>query len=128
MTAYRENARESLADLDDSEKQLLAQLIRVVVRSDGSFSDAEREHLDGLAALLGGDAFFTLISEVAQLEEDTDAIVSKAAGIGQKDAHELIYGALYELSIVDGTDGGENELLDKLAKGWELQISDVADE
>ncbi len=128
MTAYRENARDSLADLDESERTLLAQLIRLIVRSDGSYSGAEQEHLEGLAALLGGDDFFTLLTEVAALEEDKEAIVSKAATIGQQDSHELIYGALYELSIIDGTDGGENELLDKLAAGWDLKITDVADE
>ena len=127
MSTSEENARQSLADLDESEKRLLAQLIRVTVRSDGSFTSAEREHLDGLAEVMGGEDFFKLLDEVATLDEATEEIVAKAKGIGDKDSHELIYGALYELSIIDGTDGGENELLDKLAAGWKLEISEVTE-
>ena len=128
MSTSLENARETLAELNESEKQLLAQLIRVTVRSDGSFTDAERGHLDGLAEVMGGEAFFTLLEEVAELNEDVGQIVAKAAEVGDKDSHEMIYGALYELSIIDGTDEGENELLDKLAATWNLEISDVASE
>lgn len=128
MSTSPENARETLAELNESEKQLLAQLIRVAVRSDGSFTEAERAHLNVLAEQMGGEAFFTLLDEVAEIDEDVAQILSKGAEIGDKDSHELIYGALYELSIVDGTDEGENELLDKLAAAWKLEISNVESE
>ncbi len=114
--------------MDDSEKHLLAQLIRVMVRSDGSFSSSERAHLEGLSQDLGGEDFFKILEEVAELDESAEQIVSKASEIGDKDSHELIYGALYELSIIDGSDGGENDMLDKLAAGWNLEISDVSNE
>jgi hypothetical protein len=65
------------------------------------------------------------MDEVSALDESSDAIVAKAAEVGDTDAHELIYGALYELSIRDGVDVGENNVLDKLAAGWNLTIQDL---
>ncbi len=122
-----ENPRESLADLNDVEKRLLAQLVRIMVRSDGSFSNSEKNHLEGLSQEMGGDDFFKIVEEVSQLDESSELILKKAVDIGDKDSHELIYGALYELSIVDGSDGSENQILDTLAAGWKLEISNVTE-
>ena len=127
MSSSSETSRETLADLDEGEKRLLAQLIRVMVQSDGSFSAAERAQLDSLSQELGGGDLFKIIEKVAQVDETSDEILKKAIGIGDKDSHELIYGALYELSLIDGSDGSENDILDKLASGWKLEISDVSE-
>jgi hypothetical protein len=98
------------------------------VRSDGSFSDAEGAQLESLSQELGDADLFKILEEVSQLDESSDDILKKALETGDKDSHELIYGALYELSIIDGSDGSENEVLDKLATGWNLEISNVTAE
>jgi predicted DsbA family dithiol-disulfide isomerase len=125
-TPYRKKGKTSLADLEASEMRILAQLARVLVRSDAEVSEAERAQLE-LLANEAGDSFWKVMEEVTALEETSDEIVKKAAEVGDKDAHELIYGALYELSIRDGIDAGENDVLDKLAAGWNLEIENVAE-
>ena len=124
MSAYRENSRESISDLDDSEKAALAKLIRLVARSDGDLSAEERGKIDSIAIDAGGDTFWALLDAAAASEDDQATILAQVASVGTSDAHEIIYGALYELSIVEAGGNGENELLDQIAAGWKLTIGD----
>jgi hypothetical protein len=119
-----ENARESISDLDDSERAALAKLIRLVARSDGDLSIEERGKIDSIAIDAGGDSFWKLLDAAAASEESQEAILAQVASVGTSDAHEIIYGALYELSIVEAGGDGENELLDQIAAGWNLAIGD----
>jgi len=125
MTAYRKNARESLADLDDSEKRILVNLVRLLVRSDGALTGAEREQIEHIAQESGDDTFWKLMDASAASADDAETILGQAEGVEDKDAQEMIYGTLYELSLQDGTDSGENDVLDRLAAAWELKITDV---
>ncbi len=125
MTAYRENARDSLADLDAGEQRVLAKLVRMLVRSDGELSGAEREQIGRIASEAGDDDFWKLMDEAASSGDDADKVLKQAEAVGGKDAQELIYGALYELSIQDSIDAGENDLLDRLQAMWNLTIEDV---
>lgn len=125
MTAYRENARDSLADLEAGEKRVLAKLVRLVVRSDGELSGGEREQIERIAGEAGSDDFWKLMDEASASGDGAEQILKQAEGVVGKDAQELIYGALYELSIQDGIDAGENDVLDRLAAAWDLKIEDV---
>lgn len=126
MTAYRENALASLADLDGAEKRVLAKLVRLVVRSDGELTGAEREHIGHIAGEAGTDEFWKLMDEASASGDDAEQILKQAEALKGVDAHEMIYGALYELSIQDGTGAGENDVLDRLAAAWKLEIKDVS--
>ncbi len=124
MSAYRENSRESISDLDDGEKAALAKLIRLVARADGDLSPQERAKIDSIAIDAGGDSFWALLDAAAASEDDQATILAQVAAVGTSDAHEIMYGALYELSIADSSGEGENELLDQIAAGWKLAIGD----
>ncbi len=120
-------ARISIAELDKSEKTALAKLVRLMARSDGDLSQVEREKIDSIAVDAGGDSFWALLDEAAEAEKSQATILEEVAAVGTADAHEIIYGALYELSIVEAGGAGENELLDALATGWNLAIGDDPD-
>ncbi len=119
-----ENARISISDLDVSEKTALAQLVRLMARADGDLSQEERAKIDSIAIDGGGDAFWALLDDAAEAEKDQATILAEVANIGTADAHEIIYGVLYELSIVEAGGAGENEILDALAASWNLAIGD----
>ena len=125
MTAYRENARDSLADLEDDDKRVLAQLVRLLVRADGELTGPEREHIGRIAGEAGNDDFWKLMDEAAASGDDAEQILKQAKGVSDRDAQEMIYGALYELSIQDATDASENDLLARLAELWEITIKEV---
>ena len=125
MSTQRDNARDSLAHLDQSERRIFAELVRLLVRSDGELSDSERDHINRLAGEAGREEFWKFMDEAANSEKTADDILAGAEGVGEEDAHELIYGALYELSISDGIDAGENDILERLAATWKLNIHDV---
>lgn len=124
MTAQDES-RESLQDLNSGEKHVLAKLVRLLVRSDGELSDAEREQIEKVAEKAGADEFWKHLNQASESEDEYEAILKTSESIKAKDAQEMIYGTLYELSIQDGTDGSENDLLDRLAIIWNLKIEDV---
>lgn len=128
MSANSESARDSLADLNEAELGILTKLIRLLVRSDGEISGSERAQVDRIATDSGKDNFWALIDAAAASAQDEAAILKEAEMVASKDAKELIYGSLYELSIVDASGDGENELLVKLAALWGLVITDVKPE
>lgn len=128
MSAYRESARDSLADLNEAELGILTKLIRLLVRTDGEISGSERDQVERIATDSKKENFWELIDAAAVSSQDEASILEEAAMVGSKDAQELIYGSLYELSIVDASGDGENELLVKLAALWELVITDVKPE
>tara|TARA_R110002096_G_scaffold44524_10_gene119926 strand:+ start:26783 stop:27166 length:384 start_codon:yes stop_codon:yes gene_type:complete len=120
-----ESARESISDLDGSEKAALAKLIRLMARSDGDLSAEERAKIDSIAIDAGGDSFWALLDAAAASEDDQATILAQVASVGTSDAHEIMYGALYELSIAEAGGDGENELLEQIAAGWKLSIGDA---
>ena len=120
--------RESLADLNQAEQELLARLVYLMVRADREFSAAEHEYVESLDGKIGNSDFWSMLEEAGQAEDNAEAIMKDAIDVGNEDARDLIYGTLYELSVVDGASSRENELLERLATGWELSIRDLGDD
>ncbi|MCP4444163.1 MAG: hypothetical protein GY811_02295 [Myxococcales bacterium] len=118
------NVRECTSGLDASEKEALAKLIRLMARSDGDLSAEERTKIDSIAIDAGSDSFWKLLDAAAASEDSQETILEQIASIGTSDCHEIIYGALYELSIAEAGGEGENELLEQIATGWNLSIGD----
>jgi hypothetical protein len=121
------DTRESLSDLNDAEQSLLARLIYLLVRADREFSAAEHTFIEELDGKIDGGIWSTL-EEATSTEDDADAVMKMAESITSQEARELIYGTLYELSLVDSISSGENDLLERLALGWKLSIHDVGDD
>lgn len=121
------DTRESLADLTNSEQKVLAHLIYLLVRVDREFSAAEHQYIEELDGKIEG-GFWSMLEEVTGTEDDSDGVLKEAAGVTSQEARELIYGTLYELSLVDSISRGENDILERLALGWQLSIHDVGDD
>lgn len=114
----------SLADLTDTQAILLAELVRLFVRSDGELSAIEREQIDRIAGK-AGESFWKHMERAAESGVEPESILLQAEAITDTSIQELIYGNLYELSIADGSDSGENAILDRLAAAWNLDIKDM---
>ena len=114
----------SLADLSETEAILLAELVRLFVRSDGELSAVEREQID-LIASRAGESFWKHMERAAESGAEPESILLQAEAITDTSTQELIYGNLYELSIADGSDSGENAILDRLAAAWKLDIKEM---
>ena len=114
----------SLADLSDTEAILLAELVRLFVRSDGELTETERDQIDRIASR-AGESFWKHMERAAESGAEPESILRQAEAITDTSIQELLYGNLYELSIADGSDSAENAILDRLAAAWKLDINEV---
>ena len=115
-----------LRELNTAEVRVLARYIRLFVRSDGDLSAGERELIGRIAGDAGTETFWQAMDDAAQSDDnDRSSILRDAEKIDNKSAQELIYGTLYELSIADGTNADENQLLAELAACWQLEIREI---
>jgi hypothetical protein len=109
-----------LDDLDATEQLAFGGLARMMVRSDGSFSEAEEAKIEEVAADLGGVAlFWKLVSASAQEHvDDEDAIRAHATAVTRPEARTLIRETLHKIAEAEGIEDGERELLDWLDETW----------
>jgi hypothetical protein len=117
-----------LADLTKAEQQAFFSLIRVIVRANSEFSAEEAAGLMDVAEELGSDEFQDMMNESAAWIIDEKTVKERARAVERKEIQEEIYGTLYTIATTDGTDAGENELLDWLAQTWDLDVSQVEPE
>ena len=113
----------SLKELADDEKAVFAALVRLMVRLDMNFSDEEAGAIQKISNELGHKDFWALMEKSATADTSADDVLARAKSVERKEAQELIYGNLYELSVEGGIEPAEAELLDRLAAQWSLEIS-----
>jgi len=114
--------------LEDGEVRVLVALIRSLVGVDLQFSSEESGAVSGIADAVGEDRFWGAMQASYDQELGGDQVWKIVEAVTRQDGREEIYGTLYELSIAGGIDPGEGNLLDKLAKVWELEVSQVEDD
>ena len=113
-TTYRDDAIK-LEDLEDHEQLALGGLIRILIRLDGSFSEAEEEYLNQVAAEVGTqDELWKIISRSAQELQDDDAIKAKTLQVKRTNARELIRYVLEAIARADTISLREQKLFDWL--------------
>lgn len=110
-----------LADLTRLEQLALAGLIRLLVRSDGVFSDLEVAGMQTLARELGSTTFWTLMREAQQSLPAEENVLALARELERPAVLEWMYGVLMGLAVVDGLHDKEAELLDTLRHVWGLE-------
>jgi hypothetical protein len=132
----------------DDELRVLAGLLLLILRADGTATAHEHRALrrlarrvrlgpnrpdgspyrssPGSAEAASGDESTELLArylEVARRElADRDACLQAAFAIGRADAREAMYVALYDLAASDIIASPEWELLELLAKNWQLEV------
>lgn len=109
----------TLADLDADEQLALGGLIRIMIRLDGSFSEAEEEHLDQVAEEIGGrEALWRVISRSAQEHADDIAIRATAKTVERPEVRRLIRRAIEHIARAETIEPTEQTLLDWLDREW----------
>ena len=112
----------SLADLSASEKDVFAALVRLAVRMDLNFSDEEAGAIQKISNEIGHKEFWALMEKSADLDEGPDEILERAKTVTRAEAHELIYGNLFELTLQGGIDTHEEDMLTRLTAIWNLEV------
>lgn len=108
-------------DLSASDQLALAALLRMAIRLDGKFSDAEREVLEDLALDFGERTFWQLMDEAGRTLPDDEAIKNAALAVQDPGARELIYACIVSVVQSDSIQAREQGLLDFLREGWGLR-------
>lgn len=107
-----------LDELDESEQLALGGLLRMIIRKDGDFSEAEEARVDALGGSGGRDAIWRLISRSAQALVDDPSIRRAASAVTRPEARAFILGALTEVADADGTSRSESDMLTWLRSIW----------
>jgi hypothetical protein len=109
----------TLTDLTHDEQIILGCLIRMMLRSDGRFSDEEEEQVNRLGADLGGaEAIWHLVSKSAQAYPYEDKAKDDVGKITRPEARALILRTVELVAQADGMAKPETELLAWLRARW----------
>jgi hypothetical protein len=118
-----------LEDLNQDERTALVGLMKLSVMSDGNVSEEELEYVEDLVDAFGEDGYQSTLDAFEKRFTDSDGFKKflKTIGVGRQDARELIFGTVLEAAGTEAIEGGEAELLDWLAKVWDIKI-EIEDE
>jgi len=110
----------NIDQLSQPERMALGGLIRLMVRSDGDFSEEEEARINAIGELRGGGraAIWKLISESAQALPGEEAIRAAAAQVVRDDARTTFLAILTSIAEEGGITDGERSLIDWLRKSW----------
>ncbi|HSZ81005.1 MAG TPA: hypothetical protein VLA14_01925 [Polyangia bacterium] len=118
-----------LEDLNQDARTALVGLMKLSVMSDGNVSEEELEYVEDLVDAFGEDGYQSTLDAFEKRFTDSDGFKKflKTIGVGRQDARELIFGTVLEAAGTEAIEGGEAELLDWLAKVWDIKI-EIEDE
>ncbi|MCA9594189.1 MAG: hypothetical protein KC776_12785 [Myxococcales bacterium] len=115
-----------LKELAPEDQLALAALLRMLVRLDGRFTDAEQEALQDLALSMGERRFWGVMDDAAQRLPDDESIRQCALRVTDADAREMIYVALLRVAESDVIQPREAGLLDWLRQKWNIRDAPTA--
>jgi len=116
-----------LEELNQDERTALVGLMKLTVLSDGNVSEEELEEIEDLVDAFGEEAYESTLDAFEKRFADAEAFKAFLAKIGRQDARELIFGTVLEAAGSEAIEGREAELLDWLAKAWNIKI-EIEDE
>lgn len=104
-------------ELEDHERLALGGIIRMIIRSDGDFSEEEEETVNQIGERhFGGPAeIWRLISASAQASQDDAAIKAAIRGVTRPEAREFVLSVAREVAAGDELTDDEQRLLDWVA-------------
>jgi hypothetical protein len=111
-----------LGDLNQDERTALVGLMKLVVLSDGNVSEEELEYIEDLVDAFGEDGYQRTLDAFEKRFADSDSFRGFLRTIGRQDARELIFGTVLEAAGAEAVEGGEAELIDWLARTWNVKI------
>jgi hypothetical protein len=117
-----------LRDLNQDERTALVGLMKLVVMSDDNVSEDELEYVEELVDAFGEQAYQQTLDAFEKRFPDAQSFRVFLRTISREDARELIFGTILESAGVDAIEGPEADLLDWLAKTWNVKIEIEGDE
>lgn len=110
----------NIDQLSQPERMALGGLIRLMVRSDGDFSEEEEARIDAIGELRAGGraAMWKLISESAQALPSESAIRAAANDVVRDDARTTLLAMLTSVAEEGGITDSERNLIDWLRTTW----------
>lgn len=109
-----------IEELSEQERLALGGLIRLMIRSDGDFSEEEEARIDAIGELRAGGraAMWKLISASAQALPDEKATRAAASEVARADAQATILAVLTSIAEEGGITATEKTLLEWLRGTW----------
>jgi len=111
-----------LTDLDADERMALVALMKLIVMADGNVSEEEVEQVEAVVQAFGEEAYRSSMNEVDAKFPDEKSLKAFLAKTGRPEARELIYATILDTAISDAVEGHESELLNWLAKEWNVKV------
>ena len=108
--------------LHENEICVLVALVRIMVGLDRRFSEGEADSIGAIALEVGEDSFWTHMRASYESELTLHEVMALAAAVERQEAHETIYGSLFELAANGGIEPEEGGLLRRLAQLWKLEV------
>ncbi len=111
-----------LEELNQDERTALVGLMKLTVMSDGNVSEEELESVEDLVDAFGEEVYESTLDAFEKRFPDAESFKVFLGKIGRQDARELIFGTVLEAAGSEAIEGREAELLDWLAKAWDIKI------
>lgn len=141
-------ATSEIERLTSGELMAMAGLLRLLIRLDGQFTEAEREALSRVAGMvsepledaelgspyrtsgaivepLGEKRLYEFLELAGEEFPDNDSVREAALLVKRAEAREAIYGVLFEVAASDMASLREPQLLDWLVGAWNLPVEAV---
>jgi hypothetical protein len=116
----------NLTELDAEECLALVGLVKAVILSDGRVSEAETREVRKVVDALGSESYQRSLDAFDARFPDQKSFQSFLGTLVRPEARELIYGTILTgAASADTMDREESELLDWLAKLWNIETSVV---
>jgi len=111
-----------LRELNHDERLALVALLTLVLESDRTTVDGEVAELDRVVDAIGREEWQQLVDEVDRRFPTEVELQAFLPSIVRQDARDLIYGTALDTAIEDSVDLFESQLLDWLAKLWNVRV------
>lgn len=111
-----------LSELTREERIALVALVEFVVESDATVSEEEVDQVQAVVDQIGQAAYRAAVAEVDERFGDEEELKAFLRTIVRQDAREAIYAAVIETAIPDAMGAHESQLLEWLAKEWQITL------
>jgi len=111
-----------LSDLNQDERTAVVGLMKLVVMADGNVSEDELEGVETLVDAFGEDDYQKTLDAFEARFGDAKSFQTFLRTIKREDARDLIFATVLEAAETEVIEGEEAELLDWLAKAWNIEI------
>lgn len=113
----------TLVELTHEQQVALVALVEAVAISDGMVSEDETREIDRIVEALGEDEYRSLLDEAEGQFANVSALQEFLVSIEDRGARELIFTTAMQEAMVEVTfDGADANLLDWLARVWEIDV------